>query len=124
MIALLHKMSCKEKIRGMGEEEAMQITGTLQSSFLSELKIFFLMRAEKPHVSRSSSHTHSRLALQNISRGGSRGMFSWCRKPILVRLTMGTILGFGSAEQGLGDIFVTITVDRNLSYFFIPLSQG
>lgn len=65
MIALLHKMSCKEKIRGMGEEEAMQITGTLQSSFLSELKIFFLMRAEKPHVSRSSSHTHSRLALQD-----------------------------------------------------------
>lgn len=105
----------------------MQITGTLQSSFLSELKIFFLMRAEKPHVSRSSSHTHSRLALQNISRGGSRGMFSWCsleaRKPILVRLTMGTILGFGSAEQGLGEIFVTITVDRNLSYFFIPLSH-
>lgn len=52
-------------------------------------------------------------------------MFSWCsleaRKPILVRLTLGTILGFGSAEQGLGEIFVTITVDRNLSYFFIPL---
>ena len=52
-------------------------------------------------------------------------MFSWCsleaRKPILVRLTMGIILGFGSAEQELGEIFGTITVDRNLSYVFLPV---
>lgn len=72
MIALLYKMSCKEKIRGLGEEEAMQITCTLQSSFLSELKIFFsllfpLMRAEKLHISRSSSHIYSILAPQDTT---------------------------------------------------------
>lgn len=72
MTALLYKMSCKEKIRGLGEEEDMQITATLQSSFLSELKIFFsllflLTRAEKLHVSRSSSHIHSRLAPQDTA---------------------------------------------------------
>lgn len=72
MSAWLYKMSCKEKMRGMGEEEAMQITGTPQSSCLSELKIFFsllfpLMRTEKPHISRSSSHIYSRLAPQDTT---------------------------------------------------------
>lgn len=68
----------------MREEEAMQITRILQPPFLSELKIFFslllpLMRTERSQVSRSSSHAHSRLALQALNfRGGSGGMFSWC----------------------------------------------
>lgn len=80
------------------------------------------MRTEKSHVSRSSSHTHSRLAFLGAEMEG-------CFLDAVLMRPVGLFgqadhgepfLALDSPEQCLGKISMTITVDRNLSYFFIP----